>query len=225
MSQVEIPWAAWYGDQPMILDFPEAWEVEVCRMKGGEDIGEEGIRRALSEPIGTPPLREFARGRSSAAILIDDLSRPTPAYRLLPYVLEELAAAGIPEERIKIIFALAAHRPLTRDDMIKKVGLEIVERMQLINHNAYENLEFLGYSSRGIPVFVNRDLTSCELRIAMGMITPADDSAQPSAYPREFSRPPFGGGAHGRLGLYRQPSTQRRFGDYGPGGRGYGCRL
>lgn len=172
MNQVEIPWAAWYGDQPMALDFPQSWEMEVCRMKGGEDIGEEGIRRALAEPIGAPPLREFARGRSSAAILVDDLSRPTPAFRLLPYVLEELAEAGIPEDRVKIIFALAAHRPMTRDDMVKKVGLEIVERMQLINHNAYENLEFLGYSSRGIPVFVNRDLTSCEVRIAMGMITP-----------------------------------------------------
>jgi hypothetical protein len=44
--------------------------------------------------------------------------------------------------------------------------------MQVLNHNAYENLEFIGYSSRGVPIWVNRDLTSCEVRIAMGMITP-----------------------------------------------------
>jgi len=172
MSQVQIPWAAWYGEKPITLDFPETWDVAVHRMKGGEDIGDAGIRQALAQSIGAPPLREFARGSSSAAILVDDLSRPTPAFRLIPYVLEELEAAGIGEDRVKIIAALAAHRAMTRDDFIKKVGLDVVERMQVINHNAYENLEFLGYSSRGIPIFVNRDLTSCEVRIAMGMITP-----------------------------------------------------
>jgi nickel-dependent lactate racemase len=172
MSQVQIPWAAWYGKAPFTLTFPEAWQVQVCEMKGGKDIGDEGIRERLAHPIGAPPLRLFARGSASAAILVDDLSRPTPAFRLLPYVLEELAEAGIGEDQVKIICALAAHRPMTRDDFIKKVGLDIVERLQVLNHNAYENLEFLGYSSRGTPIFINRDLMSCQVRIALGMITP-----------------------------------------------------
>lgn len=172
MQEMLVPWAAWYGEAPFKLEFPDHWEVAVHRMRGGPDIGDAGIRRALQEAIGAPRLREFARGRSSAAILIDDLSRPTPAFRLLPYVLEELAAAGIGADAVKIICALAAHRPMTRDDLVKKVGLDIVETMQVFNHNAYENLEFLGYSSRGIPIWVNRDMTSCEVRIALGMITP-----------------------------------------------------
>ncbi len=172
MKTVDIPWGVWYRDQPLTLDFPDEWQVQVCSMRGGSDIGDEGIRRALAESIGAAPLREFARGRESAAILVDDLSRPTPAFRLLPYILEELQEAGICEDRVKIICALAAHRPMTRDDLIKKVGLDIVERMQVLNHNAYENIEFIGYSSRGIPVWINRDLTSCQVRIALGMITP-----------------------------------------------------
>ncbi len=172
MQEMLVPWAAWYGEAPFKMQFPDHWDVAVHRMRGGPDIGDAGIRRALQEAIGAPPLREFARGRSSAAILIDDLSRPTPAFRLLPYVLEELAAAGIGADAVKIICALAAHRPMTRDDLVKKVGLDIVETMQVFNHNAYENLEFLGYSSRGIPIWVNRDMTSCEVRIALGMITP-----------------------------------------------------
>ena len=152
MHRVDIPWAAWYGKAPCRLEFPDSWDVQVCPMRGGKDIGDEGIRRALADSIGAPPLREYAKGRESAAILVDDLSRPTPAFRLLPYVLEELRHAGIGEDRVKIIAAVAAHRPLTRDDFLKKVGPEIVERMQVLNRNAYENLEFLGYSSRGIPI-------------------------------------------------------------------------
>ncbi|MCY3669244.1 MAG: lactate racemase domain-containing protein, partial [Gemmatimonadetes bacterium] len=172
MQEIFVPWAAWYGKAPFKMEFPDHWEVAVHHMRGGPDIGDAGIRQGLQEAIGAPPLREFARGRSSAAILVDDLSRPTPAFRLLPYVLEELAAAGIGADDVKIICALAAHRPMTRDDLVKKVGLDIVDTMQVLNHNAYENLEFLGYSSRGIPIWVNRDMSSCEVRIALGMITP-----------------------------------------------------
>ena len=172
MQEIFVPWAAWYGKAPFKMEFPDHWEVAVHHMRGGPDIGDAGIRQGLQEAIGAPPLREFARGRSSAAILVDDLSRPTPAFRLLPYVLEELATAGIGADAVKIICALAAHRPMTRDDLVKKVGLDIVDTMQVLNHNAYENLEFLGYSSRGIPIWVNRDMTSCEVRIALGMITP-----------------------------------------------------
>ena len=175
MTELHVPWAAWYRKEPLTLRFPAGWEVSVCRMRGGVDIGDAGIRKALAEPIGAPPLRELAAGRRSAAILIDDLSRPTPAFRVLPYILEELHAAGIEDDGITIIGALAAHRPMMRDDYVKKVGTEIVDRYRVVNHNAYENLEFLGYSSLGVPVFVNRDMMGCQVRIAAGMITPRGD--------------------------------------------------
>ena len=172
MTELNVPWAAWYGTQPLAMRFPAGWQVDVYRMQGGVDIGDAGIRKALAEPIGAPRLREVAAGKATAAILVDDLSRPTPAFRLLPYVLEELATAGVPDAGITIIGALAAHRPMTRDDFIKKVGADVVDRYRVVNHNAYENLEFLGYSSLGVPVFVNRDMMGCQVRVALGMITP-----------------------------------------------------
>ena len=172
MQHLEIPWGAWYGEAQHELDFPDTWDVEVCAMRGGSDIGDGGIRQALAAPVEAPPLRELARGRDSVALLVDDLSRPTPAHRLLPYVLEELVAAGLTEDQVTVIGAVAAHRPMTREDFVKKIGLDAVDRLRVINHNAYENLDFIGYSSRGIPIFVNRDFMACQVRIAMGMITP-----------------------------------------------------
>ncbi|HEX6970739.1 MAG TPA: lactate racemase domain-containing protein, partial [Limnochordia bacterium] len=172
MQRVRIPWAAWYGEGTYELTFPEGWEITVAEMKGGRDIGDDGIRAALERPIGSPRLADIARGRRTAAILIDDLSRPTPAYRLLPFVLEELAAGGIGPDQVCVIAAVAAHRPMTRADFVKKIGAELVDRLRVLNHNAYENLDFLGHSSRGVPIFVNRDFMSCDVRIALGMITP-----------------------------------------------------
>ena len=171
MKTVTVPWAMWYGDT-FDMTFPDSWEVSVAEMRGGPDIGDEGIRRALASPIGSPPLRELAHGRRDAAILIDDLTRPTPTWRTVPYVLEELAAAGIDEDRVCIVCAVAAHRPLTRPDLIKKLGLDLVERLHVVNHNAQDNLEFYGHSSQGIPIWLNRDLCRADFKIAAGMITP-----------------------------------------------------
>ncbi len=171
MKTVTVSWSMWYGDT-FELTFPDSWEVTVAEMQGGPDIGDEGIRQAFANPIGSPPLRELARGRRDAAILVDDLTRPTPAWRTVPYILEELEAAGIDEERVCIVCAVAAHRPMTRPDMIKKLGQDVVDRLHVVNHNAHDNLEFYGHSSQGIPIWLNRDFARADFKIAAGMITP-----------------------------------------------------
>lgn len=172
MQTVSVPWSMWYDTRTLDLTFPDAWDLTVSHMKGGPDIGEAGIRRALEEPIGAPRLRDLARGRRDAAILVDDLTRPTPAYRILPCVLEELAAGGLGDDRVRIVCAVASHRPMIREDMIKKLGVDIVDRLEVVNHNAYDNLEFYGNSSQGIPIWVNRDFARSDVKIAAGMITP-----------------------------------------------------
>jgi nickel-dependent lactate racemase len=171
MQRVSVPWAIWYGDR-FEFTFPDSWEVIEAHMRGGPDIGDEGIRQAFADPIGSPPLRELARGRRDAAILIDDLTRPTPAYRTVPYILQELAAAGLGDDQVRIVCALACHRAMTRDDFIKKLGLDLVERLHIVNHNAHDNLEFYGLTSQGVPLWVNRDFALADLKIAAGMITP-----------------------------------------------------
>ena len=181
MKTVSVPWGMWYSESKFDLAFPESWDVTVARMKGGPDIGDEGIRRAFAEPVGAPSLHQVAEGRRDAAILIDDLTRPTPSYRVLPYILEELAQAGLGDDKVRIVCAIAAHRSMTRVDFIKKIGPDLVERLEVINHNAYDNLEFYGSSSQGIPIWVNREFARSDLKIAAGMITPRG--------------PMFGGGA------------------------------
>ncbi|HTS25259.1 MAG TPA: lactate racemase domain-containing protein [Bryobacteraceae bacterium] len=46
--------------------------------------GAVSVREALRAPIGSPPLREIAKRARRIAVLVDDLSRPTPADTLLP---------------------------------------------------------------------------------------------------------------------------------------------
>ena len=62
-------------------------------------LSDAQIAQAFAEPIGTPRIAEMARGKKSAAIVVDDLSRPTPAATVIPFLLRELTGAGVPKSK------------------------------------------------------------------------------------------------------------------------------
>ncbi|GAC1396858.1 MAG: hypothetical protein NVSMB65_15990 [Chloroflexota bacterium] len=171
-TAVSIPWGAWYGDTEHLLTFPEGWRVTVCPMQDAGDAGAAAITDALRRPIGIPSLRELAARRRSAAVVVDDLARPTPAYRLLPILLARIEEGGVPPEKIRLIVGTAARRALVSDDLFKKLGRDVMDRYEILNHQPYENLEDMGTSSRGTPIRVNRSFLDADLRIAVGCIMP-----------------------------------------------------
>lgn len=172
MGAFTIPWKAWYGDEELALKFPAGWEVRSFPMADGPDIGERGIRESLSSPVQSLPLANLAKGKGSAVLVVDDISRPTPAHRILPFVLCELKRAGINEQRVRIIMSLGAHRPMLRDDLIKKLGTEAWNTVEIHNHHPYENLVHLGTSSRGTPIDINRLFMESDLKIGIGCVVP-----------------------------------------------------
>ena len=171
---VQLPQMAWYGDTPIDIDFPDSWDVTVCHARGhsAPPLGDAGIREAFANPIGTKSIRDLARGKKEVVILFDDLARATPAYAQMPYVLEELAQAGIKDEHIRLIAAVGAHVAMNGICIRKKVGEEPMERFLIYNHNPYEFCTPLGSSSRGVPVVVNSEVMRCDLKIGIGSIVP-----------------------------------------------------
>ena len=170
---VRMLWKAWYGDEELILDFPQGWNVQVAPIHDASDMGDEAIENAFENTIGSGPIAEIASGKCTVAIAVDDLSRPTQAYRLLPPILRRLGQAGIGEEDISIIAALGGHRPMTRLDFMKKIGKDTLSRILTLNHNPYENLVCMGETRRG-PVMVNRFFAEAELKIGVGCVCPHD---------------------------------------------------
>ncbi len=157
-----------------MLEFPESWQVEMCLMEGHNAlrVTPEQIRYELSNPIGSPPLRELARGKREVVIIFDDLSRPTPVAEIIPHVLQELRTAGIPDSSIRFICATASHGALNRQDLAKKLGEEVLARFPVYNHNPYENCKYVGRTSRGTVVSINAEVMSCDLKIGIGSIVP-----------------------------------------------------
>ena len=171
---VSLPEMAWYGDTIRDFDFPASWDVTVCHMKGHDaaPLDDAGIRKALANPIGTPTIKELAKGKKEVVILFDDMSRGTPTATILPYVLEELAEAGIEDDHIRLVAAIGAHGSMNGIDFRKKLGNDVMRRFKVYNHNPYENCTPLGMSSRGIPMAVNSEVMRCDLKIGIGSIVP-----------------------------------------------------
>jgi len=119
--KVKIPYASWYGDYEIPLDFPDEWRIIIAQPKDAAPLRDEEIKMAFENPIGTQRISELAKGKKDVVLMIvDDISRPTSASKLMPYILDDLETGGIDEENIRIIMATATHRPQTRDDLIKK---------------------------------------------------------------------------------------------------------
>ena len=173
-KKVTLPILAWYGDTELEIDFPASWDVSVLRHKGdgAPALNDAGIRKAFANPIGTPTIREGAKGKKEVCILFDDMSRATPSADLIPYVLEELAAAGIKDDQIRFIAAIGAHGSMNGIDFTKKLGKDVMGRFRVYNHNPYENCTSVGPSPQGIPMQFNAEVMRCDYKIGIGSIVP-----------------------------------------------------
>ncbi len=171
---INVPQNPWFGDDTLALDFPASWEIEVCHMAGenAPKLSEEAIQAAFLNPIGTPRISQLAQGKKEVVILFDDMSRPTKAAELVPYILGELKETGIKDDNIRFMAALGAHGAMRLADFKKKLGPAIPRKYRVYNHNPYENCSPLGKTSRGTPVAVNSEVMSCDLKIAIGAIVP-----------------------------------------------------
>ena len=172
MVDVAIPWGAWYENRLLNLSFPDRFELFAPSVPEGPDLEDEAVRQALEEPVGSESLAELARGRTSAAVAVDDLTRPTPAGRLLPWVLETVEASGISLDDVTIVIASGAHRPLQRADLLKKLGEEVVGRITAFNHSPYDDLVECGITGRGTPISINRRFAEADLKVTLGAVLP-----------------------------------------------------
>ena len=131
------------------------------------------LASALAKPTGTPPLRDLARGRRTAAIITTDATRATPSAALIGPVMAELARGGIASDEVEVVIGVGAHRPATRDEIQRLLGAEWATRLRVTNHDARAgDLVAIGRTSRGVPLLLNRRVAEADLRIAFGQVEP-----------------------------------------------------
>jgi hypothetical protein len=189
------------GGAPWIeerLDFPATWDLHVMDMAGHNlpALTPQQIADQCGQPIGAKSLRELAEGKKTVAISFDDLTRTTPAYAVTPWLVAELAQAGINDQNILFIGSFGTHRAMTQEEVARKLGVPIAKNYAWVNHNVFDNLKETGTTTRGNKVLLNQTFLAAGLKICISGIKVHQDAG-------------YGGGAKAVLpGLAALPTVE-----------------
>ncbi len=134
----------------------------------------EEIRRSLDHPVGCKRIEQQVRPGQRICIISDDITRPTPVKLILEELLFRLEGAGVGREDIFIVMALGSHRPMTEEEIVRKVGKKIAETYKVFNSQFRDPKELLdmGKTESGAVVRVSRKVMDSDVRIGIGNIVP-----------------------------------------------------
>ncbi|MDQ0391509.1 nickel-dependent lactate racemase [Labrys monachus] len=167
-----------YGRGHLDVRLPASAEATVIRKQPLPKIADPhaALMQALDQPIDAPSLAELSRGRTSACILICDITRPVPNRLFLRPMIETMVAAGIALDRIRILVATGLHRPNLGEELAELVGDPwVLANVRIDNHDARnddDHVDFGRTSTRGTPVKIDRRFVEADLRIATGLVEP-----------------------------------------------------
>ena len=161
------------GKEKMSITLPEnkvLYNIEGNDYPGIEDLSSQ-ILQAVTNPVDSKPLKEVVSPGDKVAILASDVTRAwLKADKFLPIILNLLNSYGICDQDIFLVNATGTHRAHTPTENILTYGQEVVDRIKIYQHNAYDNdnlVEF-GSTSRGTPVFLNKMVCSADKVILTG---------------------------------------------------------
>ena len=168
--KVKLP----YGDNFVEFEVPEKNLLAIVSPNDTQpalDTDQE-ITRALDNPIGMKKIEDIAKPEDSVVLLVDDNTRLTPCAKVLPEVIKRLDTVGVKENNIKIIIATGTHRSLFPEEIERKVGAEIVQKIEVLNHSWKEDLVYVGKTSQGTPIEVNRYVLEAKVKVGIGNVIP-----------------------------------------------------
>ena len=171
LSRYQIP----YGKTQIEFEIPDVFHVETLSPGtfAGPSDPAPAVFDALDHALGNVRLAHYANAQS-VAIAINDKTRPVPLRTLLPPLLQRLGEIGIPDRAITFLVATGAHAPMDSAEFADLVPSAILFRYHFVSHNCDDqaNLVYLGNTTRGTPIWVNRGFIDADLRIVVGNLEP-----------------------------------------------------
>ncbi|RKD22832.1 hypothetical protein BEP19_11355 [Ammoniphilus oxalaticus] len=161
-----------YGEGELPLEVPSGSViVEPNNLPELED-DKAAVQAALRDPIGSAPLRERVKETDTVAIVISDITRPTPNHKLVPWLIEELS--HVPLENFVVINGTGTHRDQTEEEFVQMLGQWVVDNIRIINNQCHDknHLVKVGESQFGCDAYLNKDYVEADFKIVTGFIEP-----------------------------------------------------
>jgi nickel-dependent lactate racemase len=127
---------------------------------------------ALRAPLGRQPLNEIVRPGQTVAISVCDVTRAQPRREMLTAIFAELPQ--VRAEDVTILIATGTHRVNTPAELDAMLGADIARRYRVVNHDCRDSasLAFVGTTTTGVDVCLNREWLNADVRITTGFVEP-----------------------------------------------------
>ena len=131
------------------------------------------VEDSMDNPIGSKKLEELAVGKKNIVIITSDHTRPVPSKVTMPIILRRIRSVN-KDAKIKILIANGFHRPTTKEELIFKMGEEIVENEEIVMHISTDDSQMVkaGVLPSGGDFYLNKVAFEADLLIAEGFIEP-----------------------------------------------------
>ena len=131
------------------------------------------VRKSIENPIGSPRLRELAKGKRRVTVIASDHTRPVPSRIIMPQMLAEIRD-GNPAAEITILVATGLHRATTRDEIAAKFGDAVAADEKIVVHDCDDaaNLVSIGTLPSGGELVIDRLAVETDLLVSEGFIEP-----------------------------------------------------
>ena len=157
--EIRIP----YGNTFIAAQVPEHISADIIDLPQNPAASNPSaeVRKALSEMRGEFSWSDFKQAQS-VAIAINDKTRPVPHQFLLPPLLEQLDAQGIPEEIISFYIAVGTHPPMVPEEFCAILpGASVEDSMKMAERIRYAVQESkVNYTEYEIKVTLSMGITS-----------------------------------------------------------------
>lgn len=169
MRRIELA----YGRTGLSVELDTDAEVIEPRYLPGLADETQAIRDALIAPSSGAPLRDVVPRGATVGISVCDVTRPFPARRVLPVLLDELRAAGAGP--ITIFVATGTHRPCTPAELARMLGSEVLASCAVVQHDAFDTARHRQVGAipgTGTPALIESGFVDQDVRITTGFIEP-----------------------------------------------------
>lgn len=167
--EIKIP----YGQEEIPVNIHEAKVAGIIHPNPVE-CGDEAktLQKALDNPIDSPTFSEFISGKDKTLFIVNDGTRPTPTAKVL-----DILQPRIKDKNCEFIIATGDHRAPNEEEygFIFGKHLEPLRREnRIFVHDARkdEDMEFIGTSSNGTEMRVNKKALEADRIVIIGSVEP-----------------------------------------------------
>ncbi|WP_292466429.1 nickel-dependent lactate racemase [Methanolobus sp.] len=137
------------------------------------EVGDESqiIAESLKRPVGMESLDYFIQNSNKILILVNDATRPTPTARVLVEMVNILRE----HKDVRFLVATGAHRGPTEDEfryIFGEIYDEFKDRIFVHDARKDEDMEYLGVSSNGTEMYLNKMVNEYRNIIVIGSVEP-----------------------------------------------------